>query len=80
MAASKDGRHGRGADAIISAMAHAPRPVPRLGAKALTSNRLSNLIISTVPGPPLPLYLIGCKATRDYPIVRSTTDTASRSA
>jgi diacylglycerol O-acyltransferase / wax synthase len=69
MAARKDRAEPQGADAIISAMGHAPRPVRRLAAKALTSKRLSNLIISNVPGPPLPLYLIGCKATRAYPIV-----------
>jgi diacylglycerol O-acyltransferase len=69
MATRKNAHEPDGADAIISAMAHTPQPVRRLGAKALTSQRLFNLIISNIPGPSAPLYLMGCQATRAYPIV-----------
>jgi diacylglycerol O-acyltransferase len=69
MASRKDGDEPHGADVILSAMAHAPQPVRRLGAKLLTSPRLFNLIISNIPGPSAPLYLLGCRAIRAYPIV-----------
>ena len=69
MAARKQADEPQGADAILSAVAQTPKPVRNLGARALTSDRLFNLIVSHIPGPPIPLFLMGCRATRAYPIV-----------
>jgi len=33
---------------------------------------LSNLTISNIPAPPVPLYLMGCQAVRAYPVVPLT--------
>ena len=61
-----------GADAVLNALAYAPRAVRRLASKALASPRLSNLTISNIPGPNVPLYLMGCEVQRAYPIVPLT--------
>jgi diacylglycerol O-acyltransferase / wax synthase len=61
-----------GADAVLGALAYAPRAVRRLASKALASPRLSNLTISNIPGPAVPLYLMGCEVQRAYPIVPLT--------
>jgi diacylglycerol O-acyltransferase len=61
-----------GADAVLSALSFAPRGVRRIASKALASPRLSNLTISNIPGPNVPLYLMGCEVQRAYPIVPLT--------
>jgi WS/DGAT/MGAT family acyltransferase len=61
-----------GADAVLSALALAPRGVRRVASKVLASPRLSNLTISNIPGPNVPLYLMGCEVQRAYPIVPLT--------
>jgi hypothetical protein len=38
----------------------------------LASPHLSNLTISNIPGPRVPLYLLGCEAVRAYPVVPLT--------
>ena len=62
----------QGADAVLEALAFAPRGVRRVASKLLASPRLSNLTISNIPGPNVPLYLIGCEVERAYPIVPLT--------
>lgn len=59
-------------DAIFSAVSYAPLPVRRLASRILASPRLSNLTVSNIPGPQLPLYLMGCEARRAYPVVPLT--------
>ena len=62
----------QGADAVLEALAFAPRRVRRVASKLLASPRLSNLTISNIPGPNVPLYLMGCEVERAYPIVPLT--------
>ena len=61
-----------GADAVLNALSFAPRAVRRVASKVLASPRLSNLTISNIPGPNVPLYLMGCEVQRAYPIVPLT--------
>jgi diacylglycerol O-acyltransferase len=61
-----------GADTVLSALSYAPRAVRRVASKVLASPRLSNLTISNIPGPNMPLYLMGCEVQRAYPIVPLT--------
>lgn len=68
----KQGREPQTADAMLGAVSRAPAPVRRLVSRALASPRLSNLTISNIPGPTVPLYLMGCEAERAYPIVPLT--------
>jgi diacylglycerol O-acyltransferase len=61
-----------GADAILNALSFAPRLVRRVASKVIASPYLSNLTISNIPGPNVPLYLMGCEVRRAYPIVPLT--------
>jgi diacylglycerol O-acyltransferase len=61
-----------GADMLFDAISYAPRRVRRVVSKVLSSPRLSNLTISNIPGPSVPLYLMGCEVQRAYPIVPLT--------
>jgi diacylglycerol O-acyltransferase / wax synthase len=61
-----------GADAVLNALSYAPRRLRRVASKVLASPRLSNLTISNIPGPNVPLYLMGCEVQRAYPIVPLT--------
>ena len=61
-----------GSDAVLGALSLAPRGVRRLASRILASPRLSNLTISNIPGPRMPLYLLGCEAVRAYPVVPLT--------
>ncbi len=60
------------ADAVLGALALAPRPVRRLASRALASPYISNLTISNIPGPRMPLYLLGCEVEHAYPVVPLT--------
>ena len=61
-----------GADAILGALSYAPRPVRRVASQVLASPFVSNLTVSNIPGPQVPLYLMGCRAERAYPVVPLT--------
>jgi WS/DGAT/MGAT family acyltransferase len=61
-----------GSDAVLGALSLAPRGIRRLASRILASPRLSNLTISNIPGPRMPLYLLGCEAVRAYPVVPLT--------
>jgi WS/DGAT/MGAT family acyltransferase len=61
-----------GSDAVLGALSLAPRGVRRLASRILASPHLSNLTISNIPGPRMPLYLLGCEAIRAYPVVPLT--------
>jgi len=59
-------------DAIFNAVSYAPRAVRRLASRILASPRLSTLTVSNIPGPQMPLYLMGCEARRAFPVVPLT--------
>ena len=68
----KRGGEPEGADMLFNAISYAPRTVRRVASKVLASPRLSNLTISNIPGPNVPLYLMGCEVEHAYPIVPLT--------
>jgi len=61
-----------GADAVLNAVSYAPRPLRRLASKVIASPQLSNLTISNIPGPQVPVYLMGCEVKHAYPVVPLT--------
>jgi WS/DGAT/MGAT family acyltransferase len=61
-----------GADALLRVVSHAPRMVRRLASRVIASPQLSNLTISNIPGPQVPLYLMGCEVRHAYPVVPLT--------
>ncbi len=76
MRASKDAREPDGAEAALRGAALAPRFVQSLLARALASPRVFNLVVSNVPGPPIPLFLRGLELREVYPVVPLAKDHA----
>jgi WS/DGAT/MGAT family acyltransferase len=69
MRARKRDREPEAADAILGALALAPRPLRRLASRALASPYVSNLTISNIPGPRVPLYASGGRVESIYPVI-----------
>jgi WS/DGAT/MGAT family acyltransferase len=72
MCARKRGHEAEAADILLRTLGRAPRPLRNLASRLLTSACLSNVTISNVPGPSVPLYLMGCQAEEAYPVVPLT--------
>lgn len=58
-----------GADAVLKAVSYAPRALQHLASRLAASERTFNLTISNIPGPPQPLYMLGCRLEKAYPVV-----------
>lgn len=61
-----------GSGAVLDALGYAPRSLRRLVSRVLASAQISNLTISNIPGPQIPLYLMGCAVKQAYPAVPLT--------
>ena len=46
-----------------------PDPLRGLAARAVASPRIYNLTVSNVPGPPVPLYMLGAELMEAHPVV-----------
>lgn len=68
----KRGGVPEGADIVLNALSFAPRSIRRVASKVIASPQLSNLTISNIPGPQVPVYLMGCQAREAYPVVPLT--------
>lgn len=66
----------QGAEAALQGAALAPRFVQQALAQIMASPRVFNLVVSNVPGPPVPLYLDGCLVEEVYPVVPLARDHA----
>jgi diacylglycerol O-acyltransferase / wax synthase len=58
-----------GSDAAVRALGHAPRMVQHAASHLVASPRAFNLVVSNIPGPRLPLYMLGCELKEVYPVV-----------
>jgi diacylglycerol O-acyltransferase / wax synthase len=56
-------------DAALQALGHAPRIVQHAASHLVASPRAFNLVVSNIPGPRMPLYMLGCELTEVYPVV-----------
>ena len=65
-------REPEGSGAVLDALGYAPRTLRRAVSRMLASAQVSNLTISNIPGPQIPLYLMGCEVKHAYPIVPLT--------
>jgi WS/DGAT/MGAT family acyltransferase len=67
--ARKRARQPEAADAMLKAVSYAPRAVQHMASHLVASERTFNLTISNIPGPPQPLYMLGCRLEEAYPVV-----------
>jgi WS/DGAT/MGAT family acyltransferase len=58
-----------GTDLALKAAAHAPGPLQQTLARLITSPRTFNLVVSNIPGPAEPLYMLGSRLEAVYPVV-----------
>jgi WS/DGAT/MGAT family acyltransferase len=68
----KRDREPEGSGTLLDALGYAPRAVRRVASRVLASSQVSNLTISNIPGPRVPVYLMGCEVTNAYPVVPLT--------
>jgi diacylglycerol O-acyltransferase / wax synthase len=64
----RDGE-AEGADLALHAAAHAPPPVQQTVARLMASPRTFNLVVSNIPGPAAPLYMLRSPLEAIYPVV-----------
>jgi WS/DGAT/MGAT family acyltransferase len=69
MGGSKAGGEPEGGEILLGTFEYMPRPVQRVAARVVASPRTFNLVVSNIPGPPLPLYMRGCRLEEAYPVV-----------
>jgi diacylglycerol O-acyltransferase / wax synthase len=67
--ARKRNREPEGADLAIKAAERTPGVVQHAISRVLASPRTFNLVVSNIPGPSEPMYLLGCPLQATYPIV-----------
>jgi diacylglycerol O-acyltransferase len=65
----KESANARAASLIIEATGWAPPTINRLLSSAMSRPLLFNLVVSNVPGPQQPLYLLGRRLREIYPFV-----------
>ncbi len=58
-----------GADLALKAAKHTPGVVQHAISRIMASPRTFNLVVSNIPGPPGPLYMLGCPLKATYPVV-----------
>ena len=58
-----------GADRVLKAFGYAPHTVQRVISHLAASPRAFNLVVSNIPGPREPLYMLGCELEESYPVV-----------
>jgi diacylglycerol O-acyltransferase len=65
----KAGGEAQGLGAVLDTVGYAPPPIQSVVAKAVASPRVSNLVVSNIPGPPEPMYMLGCELEEAFPVV-----------
>jgi WS/DGAT/MGAT family acyltransferase len=68
-AAFKRGGKPAGAEAVLGALGLLPDALRGVAARAVSSPRVYNLTISNVPGPRVPLYMLGAELIEAHPVV-----------
>jgi WS/DGAT/MGAT family acyltransferase len=65
----KRGGRPEGADRVRKTFGYAPRTVQRVLSHLVASPRAFNLVVSNIPGPPEPMFMLGCELEEVYPVV-----------
>jgi hypothetical protein len=61
---------------VLGAVAHAPHLVQHMVSRMMAGPRAFNLVVSNIPGPSEPLYMLGCELEEVYPVVPLADDHA----
>jgi WS/DGAT/MGAT family acyltransferase len=69
MRSVKESGQAVGAQALTSLADFAPPTIMSQAARLQARQRFFNLVVTNVPGPQIPLYLLGRRMTRFYPVV-----------
>ncbi len=69
MTRSKHDREPESADLAFKAAAHTPGAVQHAISRLFASPRTFNLVVSNIPGPAPPMYMLGCPLEAAYPVV-----------
>ncbi len=67
--ARKRQRRPEGADLALQAIGYAPRMIQKTLAHLMAAPSTFNLVVSNIPGPRQPMYLLGCELEEAYPVV-----------
>ena len=67
MGSRKDANEPEGADTIMRLVGDAPRTLQRVASRLVSSPRSFDLVVSNIPGPPEPLWMLGCGLEEAYP-------------
>ena len=59
----------QGGDLLLRAAGYAPRLVQKTLAHLMAAPSTFNLVVSNIPGPREPMYLLGCELEEAYPVV-----------
>ena len=68
-AAFKRGGRPAGAEAVLGALGLLPDPLRNAAAKAVAHPRVYNLTVSNIPGPRVPVYMLGAELLEAHPVV-----------
>jgi diacylglycerol O-acyltransferase len=69
MTQRKHDREPESADLALKAAAHTPGAVQHAISRIVASPRTFNLVVSNIPGPAQPMYMLGCPLEAAYPVV-----------
>jgi diacylglycerol O-acyltransferase len=68
-AAFKQANRPAGTEAVLGTLGLLPDSLRGVAARAVASPRVYNLTVSNVPGPPVPLYMLGAELLEAHPVV-----------
>jgi WS/DGAT/MGAT family acyltransferase len=74
--AFKNGGRAEGNEALMGALALLPGPLQGAAARLASSARAYNLVVSNVPGPRVPVHLLGARCVEALPVVPLSEDHA----
>ena len=75
-AAFKKSHRSDGSNMVLTALGMLPAPLKSVAARMAASPRTYNVTISNIPGPTVPLYMLGARLEEAYPVVPLSEDHA----
>jgi len=69
MSRCKRDREPEGSDLVLKAASRTPASVQQALSRIFASPRAFNLVVSNIPGPAAPMYMLGCPLQAVYPMV-----------